>query len=371
MKSNAWPRVLAAGCSMFMLAPAILLFGDARPAVPTAAAGDVSIVASPANIQQFFRDRYQIPDSTRVDAQPMQRSGVPHFYQTVVIINDEKQPRTFSAFLTDDSRCLAIGAAFALSGASEAEIIRCLRQAASLPPAARVTLGSLTRTRMEGFLRSTVTVELGGKSQAGELYVTADRRAGVLGLLLPYRRDFVEQLIDTQNQPTKGAAHAPVTIVEYADLECPGCALFQKFLETEFLPKYGSRTRIIFKEFPLAFHPWSAVAAVANECANLILPSTYFGYRSLIFTSQESINTTNVRDRLLTLGESAGLNRAKLGACLDAKASQGRVQASRAEGETLGIAGTPTFVINGRVIWGTPPPATFYKMVDEALAAVK
>ena len=81
--------------------------------------------------------------------------------------------------------------------------------------------------------------------------------------------------MDTEpNQPRPGAC--TVTIVEYADLECPRCAMVQKFLEAEFLPKYGSRVRLDVQEFPLSFHTWSTSAAVANECAykidQLILP---------------------------------------------------------------------------------------------------
>lgn len=367
MKHRACATVLALTALMCTLFSAADLRADTGSGAP-AASSDVMAVASPGNVEQFFRDRYRIPDSVSINAEPVRRSTVPHFYRTAVTVNDAKQPRTFNAFITDDARCVALGAAFALSGASEADFIRCVRAAASLPANARITIGSLSRTRLDGFFRARVRVDWGGRTDTGDLFVTPDRRAGVLGLLLPYRRDFVEQLIDTTNQPGVGAANAPVTIVEYADLECPGCAILQKFLESEFLPKYKSRVRIIFKEFPLTFHPWSGTAALANECAYQMDPSAYFGYRSLIFGSQDAITAANVRGRLLDLGADAGLNRAKLAGCLDAEASRGRVEASRAEGDTLGISGTPTVVINGWVVWA-PNPADFLRMVDEALAA--
>lgn len=366
MKRCGLGNVLVLFCVLHVLAAPICLWGEARGPGP-AGGSEVSKFATPGKVEQYIRDRFQIPEGTNVSAQPLRPADVANFYQTVVTVNDGKQARAFNAFLTEDARCLALGSVFALSDASNADIIRCVREAASLPPTAKITVGTFTKTPLKGFLRSTVTVELGTKSEKGDLFIAQDRKVGVLGLLLPFRRDFVEQLIDTHDQPSLGAAHARVTIVEYADLECPGCALLQKFLETEFLPKYKSQVRMVFKEFPLSFHTWSMTAALANECAYQIAPTTFFGFRSMIFENQTTISAANVRDRLLTLGENAGLDRVRLTSCLDSKASSGRVETSHLEAETLGINGTPSFSINGRVVWGTPSPAAFYKMVDEAL----
>jgi len=370
MKGYALGKVLALSCGLLIFWASTGLFGESVHAEPVGG-NEIGTLASPANVAQYVHDRLQIPETVTVSAEPVKHSTVPHFYQTLVTVNDGKQTRAFNAFITDDARCFGLGAVFALNGVSEADLIRCVRQAASLPAAARITVGAFSKTRLQGFLRSKVTVELGTKAETWELFVTQDRQAGILGLVLPFRRDFVEQLIDTKNQPSVGAAQAPVTIVEYADLECPRCAVVQKFLETEFLPKYSSMVRMVFKEFPLPFHAWSKTAALANECAYQIDPSMFLGYRSMIFGTQATINPGNVRDRLLSLGEDAGLNRVRLSSCLDSEASRGRINASRAEAETLGINGTPTFAINGRVVVDMASPAAFYKMVDEALAAAR
>ncbi len=358
---------LAAYFTILTLVSSVGLFADTSSS-QTGAGNAINEVASPANVVQFVRDRFEIPESTAVNAQPVRPSALPHFYRTVVTVDDGKQKRALNAFITDDGQCFALGSIFALDGATVADIVKCVRQAAALPEAARVTVGAFSATPYRNFLRSSVTVKFGTKSQKGDLYISRDRRVGFLGLALPFAKDFVKSLIDTMNQPSVGPPDAPVTIVEYADLECPHCALFQKFLDTEFLPEYSSRVRVIFKEFPLSFHTWSAVGAEANECAYQIDSSTFLPYRSMIFANQITINATNVRDRLLNLGEQAGVNRARLGMCLDSKASLGRVNSSRQEGEILGINGTPTFAINGRVVMDLTP-SNFYKVVDEALAA--
>ena len=359
---------LALLCGIFILAVWNPLFGDTQhggsarqPGVPAA--------ATPANIIQYVRARFEVPATIRVDAQPVHQSPYPHFYQTAVTVDDGKQKRVSDVFITTDARCFVMGNIFALNGASTAEIVRCVREAAKLPSTAEVTVGPFARSAFPDFLKSTVTVRDGTRTQNGDLFVTRNHRAGILGLVLPFRRDFVEQLIDTRDQPSVGPASARVTIVEYADLECPTCAYFQKFLESEFLPRYGSKVRIVFKEFPLSIHTWSTTAAVANECAYQIDPSKFVNYRTLIFGNQEIINAMNVREQLLSLGEQAGLNHVNLSSCLDAKASQARIEVCRREAQALGVDKTPTFFVNGRIVIGVPPAPAFYAIVDEAMAS--
>jgi len=93
------------------------------------------------------------------------------------------------------------------------------------------------------------------------------------------------------------------------------------------------------------------------------------GYRTLVFANQNAINASNVRERLLALGDDAGVDRSRLAACIDSKASLSRVEAARQEGEDLGVNKTPTTFVNGRIIVGLPSQATFDKIVDEALLA--
>ena len=359
---------LASLCGVFVLAIWTPLLAKTQP-VGVALQTGIPAAVSPANIIQYVRDRFEVPQTVTVDALPVHRSQFPHYYQTSVTLDDGKQRRVSDVFITDDARCFIAGNLFAMTGTTSAEIARCVRDAVKLPATAEVTVAPFTKTAIPGFLKSSVSVRDGTNVQTGELYITQDRRIGILGLVLPYRRDFVEQLIDTRNQPSVGPANAPVTIVEYADLECPMCAYFQKFLESELLSHYAEKVRIVFKEFPITSHPWSTTAALANECAVQIDPSKFLNYRTLIFANQESISPTNLREQLLSLGEQAGLNRASLSSCLDAKASQGRIEASRNEAQTLGVNKTPTFFVNGRIVIGIRSAQSFYSIIDEALAA--
>jgi len=326
-------------------------------------------VASPEKIVQFVRDRFEVPENVTLTAEPLDKSPFPMFYQTVVTSDDRKQKRTNNVFVTKDGRCLVLGNVFALHDGSTADLIRCLREAAKIPPQTELKLGAFNKTPYPEFYKSVVTANDGKNTQSGEVFITKDRRTGILGIILPFREDVVRSMINTRNMPSQGPANAPVTVVEYADLQCPTCARLQEFLEKQLLPKYGDKVRVIFKEFPIPGHDWSGTAAVANECAYEINPSAFSSYRTLIFANQTTINATNVRERLLSLGEQAGIDAVKLATCLDSKASLPRVEAGRQEGNNLNVNRTPTSFVNGKIIIGLQTESAWDKIIADALLA--
>ncbi len=326
-------------------------------------------LASPEKIVQYVRDRFNVPESVKLTAEPLRNSQFPVFLQTTVTSDDGKEKRANNFFITRDGRCFVWGNVFALPQGSTDEIIRCVREVTKLPPQTELKLGTFNETVYPQFLKGVITASDGKNARTAEIFITKDRRTGILGIVLPFREDFVRGLIKTKNVPSLRPSNALVTVVEYADLQCPTCARLHEFLEKELLPKYGDKVRVIFKEFPLPWHDWSSAAAVANECAYQINPSAFPGYRTLIFANQNTINASNVRERLLALGDDAGVDRSRLTACIDSKASLSRVEAARQEGKNLGINGTPTTFVNGRIIAGLAPQATYYKIVDEALLA--
>jgi protein-disulfide isomerase len=324
-------------------------------------------VASPDKIIQYVRDRFQVPDSVKLTVEPLRKSVYPVFYETAITSDDGKQKRTDNIFITDDGRCFVMGHVFAVNGNSSEDIIRCVRDAAKLPAAENLSVGPLEASAYPSFLKATITASEGGKKKTGVVFVARDRRTGVLGLVCPYRRDFVEHLISTKGQPSVGPANAAVTVVEYADLQCPMCALLQKTLESEILPKYSNKVRFIFKDFLIPGHDWSRTAAIANDCAFQVAPSSFEKYRTLIFGAQGSINASNVHDRLLALAGDAGIKSGQLTPCIADEGSLGLIQGDAAEAENLGVTATPTLFVNGRIVVWTPRVA-FDKILDDALA---
>lgn len=256
--------------------------------------------------------------------------------------------------------------------ATRDKIAQYLRERFSLASAATVTVGDLRPSIYPDFELTTVTIQNGKSRQSSSFYVSKDGSYLVEGNIFglnndPYRE--VERIIRTEGEPSAGPAGAPVTIVEYADLECPHCAEMQQYIEKQLIPKYGAKVRVIFKEFPLfSIHPWAVAAAVADECAYQINPADFLGYRNIILQNQNTIKAATATQQLLDYGVQAGLDREKLSSCMSSKATLPHVRQDFLEGEKLNVGSTPTFFINGKMIAGSVSPEKFDALVDSALA---
>jgi protein-disulfide isomerase len=355
---------------VLLLVVGVLIAGGV--AKPKANASDDAALNE--KITSYVRQRFGIADTVKVTSTPFTSSNFPGFLASTLTTDDGKEPKNSIIFLTDDRHYLVVGFLFALSADPQGEIVQHVREQFKVPEATSLTAGPFHNSGFPNLLATTVTADNGKQKQTQDFYITKDNRTLVLGsvfnLGLDLRREALRTIVTT-NQPTQGPAHARVTIVEYADLECPMCGKLHEFLEKELLPKYGDKVRLIFKEFPLPMHDWALTAAIANECVYEIKPEAFAPYRSLVFQNQSGTNAANVRDTLLGYADQVGVDRVRLAGCLDSKASLPRVDAGTREGKRLEIQSTPTCFINGRMLVGYPSAEAYYKAVDAALKEAK
>ena len=255
--------------------------------------------------------------------------------------------------------------------ATREKIINYIRQRFAIPATVKITMTDLRETAYPDYFVTTITLDDGKDKRNQPLFISKDMRYLVEGSLFNLNGDprtDIVRLISVKDQPTQGPENAPVTLVEYSDLECPVCARMQEELERDIVPKYGDKLRVVFKEYPLlAIHDWALTAAIAAQCTYQIDPAKYVDFRSAVYKNQESVNGEHARDLLLHIAAEAGGDNMKLAACIDAKNSMPRVEANIREADALGVAQTPTIFINGRVLVGAPQAADVYKVIDEAL----
>jgi protein-disulfide isomerase len=353
----------------FLLAGCVFLYARmTRPAASAAAEP-----ATRERILLYIRERFGVPEAVKMTADPLRPFSYPAFYESTVTVDDGKQKRTQNVYVTTDHRYLVVGALYTLGTDPQAEIARHVRELFKLPEATAVAIGPFRNSPFPNLSTVNITADDGKQKQAQDFYVTKDSRCLILGNVFNLRTDprrEAVRTITTVKQPSAGPAAAPVTIVEYSDLQCPTCARLHEFIKKELLPKYGGKVRVVFKEFPLSsIHDWSLTAAIANQCAYQINPEAYVPYRSLIFKNQANFTAAGSRDLLIQLGEQAGIDRLQLAACIDSKATLPRVEENTREGQAVHVSQTPTSFINGKMVVGMPPAETFYKIVDEVLSA--
>jgi len=234
--------------------------GLARSMAPSA--------ADPAleqKVVQYIREKFGLNSSVKLTAQPLRPFSYPAFDEMSITMDDGKKTQMVPVFLTKDRHYLIVGALFPLGSDVRSEMVQHVREQFKVPETTKIVAGPLRSSPYSNFWASTVTLDYGKQKQSQEFYVTRDNRMLVLGSIFNLGEDprrAVLRTISLQDQPSQGPTRAPVTIVEYADLQCPSCATFHGFLEKEVLPKYEGKVRLVFKEFPLvAVHDWSLTAA--------------------------------------------------------------------------------------------------------------
>ena len=148
------------------------------------------------------------------------------------------------------------------------------------------------------------------------------------------------QNISTDDDPARGDANAPVTIVEFTDFQCPACAAMHPVLD-EVLKSYGNKVRLVVRDFPLNQHEFAHKAAEAANAANA--QGKFFEYAALLFKNQKALDVPSLKKYASDLG----LNRARFDAALDRDTYAGEVKKDIEDGEMYGVGSTPTIYING------------------------
>jgi len=147
--------------------------------------------------------------------------------------------------------------------------------------------------------------------------------------------------IATDDQPVKGNPNAVVTIVEFTDFECPGCARQHPVLE-RIVSEYSDRVRLVVRDFPLSQHANAYKAAEAAEAARE--QGKYWEYAAVLFRNQSALSV----DKLRQYATEVGLDRAKFDKSLDSGKLAEKVQRDLMDGRKLGVNGTPSIFINGK-----------------------
>ncbi|MDQ3800649.1 MAG: DsbA family protein, partial [Acidobacteriota bacterium] len=146
----------------------------------------------------------------------------------------------------------------------------------------------------------------------------------------------------------KGGQSAKVVIEEFADYECPTCALLHPTVQ-QLQAAYGDRIKIIFRNFPLQIHPKAYDASVAAEAAGL--QGKFWEMQNQIFTNQKFWSTaSDHRKTFEDYAQKIGLDVERFRNDVSGMAAKTRVDADMQRARALNVGGTPTFFINGRLL---------------------
>lgn len=321
--------------------------GTVRAASPSdTPAGSGEATSDNMRMQVFLQRRFRLPSASDVVVGPTKPSPIPGMTERIVKMhNDAGQSGAFVVY-TDTAGKTAILSDVEVGPATPGPLhglwSRALRPA-NQPPGAPA--------------KSVLITDSPGKAILGtEMDLSKD----------PWGRLNLDKL-HLGDRATLGPDDAPVTIIEFGDLECPFCARAFSEIETAVNTTHKGKVRLIFKHFPLNIHPWAMQAAIAAECVRRQNPKAFWSFAGDVYRDQGAINPQNLREHVSTYVGQLGLDQQVLNACIMAPGAEAQVTQDRDDGIATGVNSTPTFLVNGIELVGLPSDKTFEYVVSSEL----
>ena len=165
----------------------------------------------------------------------------------------------------------------------------------------------------------------------------------------------------------KGDPDAPVTIIEFADFQCPYCGRFFAETKPQIDEQYMQSGKVRFGYFDFAFlgqeSNWAAEAA---ECASD--QNKFWEYHDTLYSSQSGENQGAFnKNNLKKFAEELGLDTSAFNECLDSGKYTQLIKEESSAASSIGVRSTPTFLINGQPLVGAQPFEVFQQTIDPLL----
>src|SRR6266851_5791862 len=243
-------------------------------------------------------------------------------------------------------------AALATNLPSEDAVNAFLHETFGYDPQVTWKIASIQPSKAEGLAEVNVQIS-GPQGQGGQkFFVTADGKHAVVGDVIPFgKHPFEETRLELEKKvtgPVRGPANAPVTIVEFSDLQCPHCKEASPTIER--LMNDNQNVRLVFQNFPLPMHNWAQKAAAYADCVGKSSNDAFWKFISSVYEEQAQITAENADQKLTELADKAGVKGADIAACSATPEAQARVEASVNLGKSVDVNATPTLFINGRPV---------------------
>ena len=249
-----------------------------------------------------------------------------------------------------------------------------IRSRYSVPTEVDISLSDPQASDIPGYDKLVVTFTHDAKKNVFDFLISKDRKSLARLEKIDISQDLMAK-IDITGRPVRGNKDAKVTIVNFDDFQCPFCARMHATLFPGLLKEYGSKVKIVYKDYPLVeIHPWAMRAAIDANCLADQNNDAYWDFADYVHANAKAIGGkgpaeayANLDKATMDQGEKQHLDAQKLKACVD-KSDESAVRASMHEADELGVDSTPTMFINGERISGAIPEDKMRSILSRALA---
>jgi len=173
-----------------------------------------------------------------------------------------------------------------------------------------------------------------------------------------FQVDFIYN-IALDGLPFKGPANAAVTIAVFNDYQWPYCARLEPFFQ-QVLDKYPNNVKLVVKNFPLSSHKFAQKAATAALAANI--QGKFWEFHSQLFKNYNVINDAKIQE----IAKNLGLDMEKFNKDMQSPTIKRLIARDVSNGRQIGVRGTPTIYINGKVLKNRSIPG-IYQVIEAEL----
>lgn len=168
---------------------------------------------------------------------------------------------------------------------------------------------------------------------------------------IPIEYENPQELVAMAAGVERGDPDAPITILEFADFQCPACQQFATRVKPEVDLAYVDNgiAKFVFQDFPLAGHPYAFLAARAARCAMDQGGQHFWSYHDQLFINQASWSPNSVPPiaAFQSYAQGLGLNEEEFNGCLNSDRHAVAVSAGIELGQLMRVSGTPTVFVSG------------------------
>ena len=192
-----------------------------------------------------------------------------------------------------------------------------------------------------------------------QVYIGELRTAYGLNRQLPFP-DLPRIPVTVDDDPAFGAENAPVTIIQFAEFQCPYCGKARESLK-KVEEAYPGKVRFVFRDFPLGFHDRAIPAAVAANCAEK--QGKYWEFHDALMTNQRALEDADLE----RVAREQSLDIEKWQTCRKDPTMEAEIRKDMMDGQEAGVSGTPAFFVNGIFLNGALPFERFKAVIDREL----
>ncbi|MEC7986431.1 MAG: DsbA family protein [Myxococcota bacterium] len=167
--------------------------------------------------------------------------------------------------------------------------------------------------------------------------------------------------VSADDDPFLGTDGAPITIIQFAEFQCPYCGKAGESVD-QVLKEYEGKVKMVYRDFPLSFHADATPAAIAANCAGE--QGKYWEMYRLLMGNQRELKEKHLTGH----AEALKLDLDKWNTCRKDPKQAAEVQKDFEDGQRVGVTGTPAFFINGIMLAGAVPFEQFKEIIDRELS---